>query len=108
MSKASLKTYAHALVLARSSRRLSTGKPGFHIDAIVRDGSKSFILSCGSEVSTAEVPKGGSVRDVADQLVAILADKSGATAADMSMGDVKAGERTPLVLTPVSGKRASK
>lgn len=108
MSKASFKTYAHALVLARSSRRLTTGKPGYHIDAIVRDGRKSFVLSCGSEVSTAEIPEGGSVRDIADQLVSILASKSGATAQDMAMGDVGAGERTKLVLQPlnVAAKRS--
>jgi len=105
-SKASLATYAHALRLAQSPRRLSSGKPGYHIDVTVP--GKSFTLTCGAEVSTAEVPAGGSVRDIADQLVAILAEKSGQTAREMSMGDIGGGERTKLVLTPVASSKRSK
>jgi hypothetical protein len=115
MSKASLKTFAHALTLAQSARRLSvTSKPGFYIDVAVTESGKgkSFTLTCGSEVSQCTVPanadpRGPVTRSMADQLVEILATKSGASAQDMAMGDAKSA-RAELVLTAVTSKRASK
>lgn len=110
MSKASKKTYAHALRLAQSDRRLSTHKPDHYLDILVsaKGARPSFKLTCGSEVSTCEVPEGGSVRDIADQLVGILAEKSGASAQQMSMGDIEGGTRTKAVLVAVKAPKPAK
>lgn len=107
----SIKTFAHALTLSTGNRVLSTHKADFSLAMQVSEsGDKTFTLKCGSDapvvVKSQEHGGKGSVRDIADQLCERLAARSGATAAEMQIGEGPARQRVALNLEPVSVKRA--
>jgi len=106
----SIKTFAHALTLSTGNRVLSVkGKPDYTLTLKVTKEGKTFTLACGSDaaVTVKSQEHGGadSVRDIADQLCERLASRSGATAADMQIGEGPARQRIALNLEPVSVKR---
>jgi hypothetical protein len=108
----SIKTFAHALTLSTGDRVLSVqGKPDHSLRMQVTKEGKTFTLTCAGDVVTVKSQEhggAGSVRDIADQLCERLAARSGATAAEMSIGEGPARARVALNLEASSGKRASK
>jgi hypothetical protein len=110
----SFKTYAHAMFLTTGDRILSIAtKPDFYLKCAVTDTGKVFTLVCAGDenVTVKSADHGGkdSVRDIADQLVARLATRSGAKAEDMSISEGAARPRVSLNLAPLNlSKKASK